>query len=172
MNYFTAEKYVALQRFDRASMNAADAEWDRAVSDYATHLDSIRPELPESVRQLLEGHYLHDADVLSAARQGANFTVLLQLDSPPHELLTITYALTAPPQIIPDAIPPEHASPGMQWLFDELAIDSADGERQFEHSILFSKGWGIHLNFHDVTLYISQPVHPVRRLPLEHVRDR
>jgi hypothetical protein len=60
MNYFTRERYLALQERGDA-MDAADAAWAEAVAGYEAYLQTIRPELPESVRELLDGFYLHDA---------------------------------------------------------------------------------------------------------------
>src|SRR5206468_4056134 len=97
MKYFTPEKYVALQNFDAAAMDAADAAWDDGVARYETYLQSVQAELPEAVRKILDGFYLHDADVLSMGRQGETFTIVLQLDPPPRELLTLNYLLDGEP---------------------------------------------------------------------------
>ena len=50
--------------------------------------------MPESVRELVDGFFLHDARVLSMGRRGDTFVISLQLDVPPNELLTVTYTLT------------------------------------------------------------------------------
>ena len=68
-------------------MDAADTAWEEAVERYEAYLQTIRPDLPASVRQLLDGFYLHDANVLSMGRQGNTFIIVLQLDVPPHDLL-------------------------------------------------------------------------------------
>ncbi|HYT92250.1 MAG TPA: DUF4085 family protein, partial [Gemmataceae bacterium] len=99
MNYFTRERYLALQNFDDDAMSAADADWESAVERYESYLQSIRPQLPESVRQLLDGFYLHDARVLSMGQRGETFVISLQLDPPPHELLTLTYTLAGQPEV-------------------------------------------------------------------------
>ena len=57
-------------------------------------MQSIRAEMPESVRELVDGFFLHDARVLSMGRRGDTFVISLQLDVPPNELLTVTYTLT------------------------------------------------------------------------------
>jgi hypothetical protein len=70
MNYFTRERYLALQETGDDAQDATDAAWDEAVERYDAYLQTIRPEMPESVRALLDGFYLHDARVLSMG-QGA-----------------------------------------------------------------------------------------------------
>src|SRR5437867_2595971 len=121
MKYFTPERYVALQDFSSdVAMDAADAIWEGAVDQYEAHLQALRPRLPTSLRQLLDGYYLHDADVLSMGRPGNDFVIALQLDTPPNDLLTISYVLTAEPVIDADALPPAHRSPRPLWLYDEL----------------------------------------------------
>src|SRR5260221_14267072 len=98
MKYFTQQRSQALQNFDSAAMAAADADWEKAVEQYDAHLQSIRAELPDTVRQLLDGFYYHDARVLSMGRRDGVFQMTLQLDVPPNELVTLTYALTGPPE--------------------------------------------------------------------------
>src|SRR2546425_205869 len=107
MKYFTPELCSSLQNFDEAAMNAADAAWEDAVQRYDSYLHVIRPELAESVRQLLDGFYLHDANVLSMGQRGDDFVVVLQLDVPPHDVLTISYNLESPPRITQGVLPAE-----------------------------------------------------------------
>lgn len=49
MNYFTRERYLAFQDFDSPTMDAADADWEDATDRYEAYLQTIRPDLPESV---------------------------------------------------------------------------------------------------------------------------
>ena len=50
MNYFTHQRYLALQDLEEAAMEAADANWEDAVNAYDDYLQTIRPELPECVK--------------------------------------------------------------------------------------------------------------------------
>lgn len=163
MKYLTPDLYIRLQDREPEAMDAADAAWADAVQRYDGYLQSILPELPSAVRQLLEGYYLHDAEVLSAGRQGDSFVILLQLDVPPNDLLSLAYTLTAEPPIDRSALPAEYRSPRMAWQYDELEV-CGDGEaRHYRHTILFSNGWEILVPFRDVRLATVQPIYPCPR---------
>lgn len=163
MKYFTPELYIRLQERNPDAMDAADAAWDDAAQRYDNYLQTILPRLPPAVRQLLDGYYLHDAEVLSAGRQGDAFVILLQLDVPPNDLLSLTYTLTAEPQIDRLALPAEHRSPRMTWQYEELEVCGSGETRHYRHAILFSNGWEIQLPFRDVRLATVQPIYPCPR---------
>jgi hypothetical protein len=157
MKYFTPERYLALQDFSsEESMDTAEAAWDEQAERYDAYLDTIKPTLPENVRRLLEGYYLHDASVLSMARREDRFDITLQLDVPPQELLTISYALAGEPALDEKAF----TLPGSRrplWLYEELeAVGSG-----YRHSILFSNGWTLDIPFRDVSLTTGAAVFPV-----------
>lgn len=165
MNYFTRERYLALQERGDDAMDAADAAWDEAVECYEAYLQTIRPEMPESVRELLDGFALHDARVLSMGRRGDAFVISLQLDVPPNELLTITYTLAAAPEIKRELFPWVAAGARPAWLYEEIEM-VREGERSyFVHSILFSNGWEARLPFREVHLATAYPTFPVPRAP-------
>src|SRR5271168_4984830 len=100
MKYFTKdliERYGCMD--NEAVFLAADAEWEAALERYAAYLQTIRPDMPESVRRLDEDFCLHDARVLSMGQRGDTFVISLQLDTPAKELLTITYTIAGSPEI-------------------------------------------------------------------------
>lgn len=163
MKYFTPDRYIRLQDREPAAMDAADTAWSDAAERYDSYLQMIVPELPPAVRQLLEGYYLHDAEVLSAGRQGDTFVFLLQLDVPPNDLLSITYTLTAEPRIDRSALPAEHCSSRMTWQYEELEVCGQGEGRHYQHAILFSNGWEIQVPFRDVRLATVQPIYPCPR---------
>jgi hypothetical protein len=165
MNYFTRERYLALQDRGDDAMDAADADWAEAAARYEAYLQTIRPEIPESVRELLDGFSLHDARVLSMGRRGGTFVISLQLDVPPNELLTITYELAGGPEIKQDLFPWAGAAPAPSWLYEEIEL-VRDGDRpHFVHSVLFSNGWEVRLPFRRVTLATAYPTFPYPRTP-------
>jgi hypothetical protein len=167
MNYFTPERYLALQDFtSEEAQNAADAAWEDAVDAYEASLATIRPRLSPSVRELLEGHFLHDAEVLSIGQQEGHFVVVLQLDTPPHDLLTICYELLDEPAIDREALPAAQRSPRPRWLCDELELVDEGGAISCRHSILLSNGWELRLRFRDVRLTLAQSVYPSQAIPL------
>jgi hypothetical protein len=161
MKYFTPARHLALQDCSSPeAMNAADADWEAAVDQYEAYLDTIKPSLPDDVRQLLEGYYLHDSAVVSMARHDARFDVTLQLVPPPHELLTISYELTAEPTLDEKAF----ASAGgvsPLWFYEELSAVSGG----FQHSILLSNGWELTVPFRDVKLTVSTAIFPIPTRP-------
>lgn len=160
MKYFTPDLYVHLQDQDDAAMDAADAAWEAASQRYDAYLQTILPDLPASVRQLLDGYCLHDAEVLSAGRQGDAFVILLRLDVPPNDWLSITYMLTEAPVIDRSVFPTEHRTSYMGWLYEELEVRDTVDRNHYLHSILFSNGWEIQVPFRDVRLATVQPVYP------------
>jgi hypothetical protein len=171
MNYFTRQRYLALQDRDPGATDAADAAWDEAAGRYEAYLQTIRPDLPESVRQLLDGFYLHDARVLSMGQRGDTFVISLQLDVPPHELLTITYTLTAAPEIEQDLFPWATPAAAPRWLYEEIELVRDGGRNHFVHSVLFSNGWEVRLPFRDVQMATAYPTfpYPGPRKPLTRV---
>jgi len=163
MNYFTRERYLALQERGDEAMDAADAAWAEAAERYDAYLPSIRPEMPEPVRELVDGFYLHDARLLSMGRRGDTFVISLQLDAPPNELLTITYGLAGAPEIKQDLFPWATSAAAPAWLYEEIEL-VRDGERQhFVHSILFSNGWEVRLPFRQVQVSTAYPTFPYPR---------
>jgi hypothetical protein len=77
MKYFTRERYQAFQNFDDAAMDVADADWEDTIDRYEAYVQTIRPDMPESVRQLEESFYFHDARVLSMGRRDDTFVISL-----------------------------------------------------------------------------------------------
>ena|SRR5690348_17256268 len=165
MNYFTRDRYLALQDRGDDAMDAADAAWDEAVARYDAYLQTIRAEMPEAVRELLDGFYLHDARVLSMGRRGDTFVISLQLDAPPNELLTITYHLAGTPEISQELFPWATATATPEWLHEELELIREGGQSHYVHSILFSNGWEVRLPFREVDLATAYPTFPYPRTP-------
>jgi hypothetical protein len=160
MKYFTRERYLALQNFQDDAMDAADADWEAAMAAYEKQLQSTRPEMHESVRQLLDGFYLHDARVLSMGQRGDAFVISLQLDVPPHDLLTITYTLVGPPEVHQQAFSWVKNPYVADWLYDEVELIDDGQRKHFVHSVLFSNGWELKLSFRDVQTTTAFPLMP------------
>ena len=163
MNYFTRQRYLALQERGDDAMDAADAAWEEAVQHYDAYAQNIRPEMPESVRELLDGFFLHDARVLSMGRRSDTFVISVQLDVPPNELLTITYTPAGAPEIKQEPFP--WAAPGAtpSWLYEEIELIREGDQSYFAHSILFSNGWEARLPFREVRLTTAYPTFPLPR---------
>jgi hypothetical protein len=161
MKYFTPERYLAFGDFDNTAMDAADADWENAIDRYEAYLQTIRPDMPEPVRQLEDGFCFHDARVLSMGRRDETFLISLQLDTPPNELVTITYTLAGAPVISKEPFADGKDTPFPWWLYEEIEqVGTGDG-KHFVYSILFSNGWEITLAFRDVQVSLAEPVYPL-----------
>ena len=163
MKYFTPSLYGRMQAIVEDEVEAAHAEWERAVDRYERRLSKIRPTLPKPLRYLLEDLYLHDANVLSLARNGDKFVIVLELEVPPKNLVVITYTLAGKPVIDFAALPPEHCTTHPLWMYDEVNVSQ---KRLYSHEILFSNGWHVRLRFRAVEVVVAhrlqQPEAPVR----------
>jgi hypothetical protein len=161
MKYFTPELYVRGQSDDETIQGEVDLLWEEAVESYEQALQKIRPLLPERIRYFLDELLLHDAVVLSLARQQDRLIMVLQKDIPPKDIVTLTYTLVAEPVINTAALPEQHRSNVMGFMYDEFDLIQ-DGELPlYTQSILFSNGWEIQLRFSDVQVSRAQSVYPV-----------
>lgn len=155
MKFFTLELMERLASLDDAVADAADAEWEDAVTRHEEQLQAIRPHLPPSLCYLWDNFYLHDADVLSLGRQGQTFVIVLRLEVPPRELLILNYQLAEEPLINPEALPLEGRGSPVQWMYDELGL-LPDQTEVSTHTILFSNGWEVQLRLRDVQVIAAQ----------------
>ena len=160
MKYFTRDRYLGLQTSNDDAMDAADAAWQAAVAAYDTRLQGLRAILPEGVLGLLEDYYFPGARVLSLGQRGEFFVVTLQLDVPPHDLLTITYALSGPPAVKRDNFAWVTKGHAMSWLCDEIEMVGDETRPHFVHSILLSSGWEIDVPFHSVQTTTATAILP------------
>jgi hypothetical protein len=164
MKYFTPERYVALQDFScDEAMDAADAAWDEAARGYDAYLQQVLPGLTPSVRQFVEGYYLHDAAVLSMGREGLDFVMELQDDAPPNGLLLVRFTLAGEPTIDREALPAEFRSPRPRWLHEEIELAGEGPASHCRLSILLDNGWEITLPIRDVQIQALGALFPVPR---------
>ncbi len=151
MKYFTPDLIARGQSDDSRVLNEVEALWDERCEHYNAHLESIRDELCPGLRHIEDNYYLHDAKVRGMGCRDGMFVVVLQLDTPPHSLLTFAYELVEPPRIDPQCFPEAARSRGelVEWQYDE--IEKAAGEpTTWRQSILLSNGWEVAVHFRDV----------------------
>jgi hypothetical protein len=153
MRYFTPELIARLNCSDPAEADAADAEWDRRQEEYEAELAHIEPTLPEHLRAFNE-LLLHDAGVLSLARQGEQLILVLHKDIPPRDLVIITYTLAGEPDFDMEALPVGMRSPMMNFDYDEFGVEKG----VYTQSMLFSNGWEVRLRFRDVRFVVAEPL--------------
>lgn len=161
MNYFTPELIVAYGSDEPATWKEAEARWDGACARYDTYLASIRDDFPPGLRSLEDNYRLHDAAIRGMGLRDGQFVIMLQLDMPPHSLVTCTYSLVDEPVIAQDVLPAEYRSTGAQveWQYDE--IEKVDGQPPtWRQSILLSNGWEVALHFRAVRVEEIQALLP------------
>ncbi len=161
MKLFTSELYVRGQSQDDANRDEVDRLWEDANRQYEQRLQQIRPQLPTHIQSFLDELLLHDADVWSLARHGDQLIMVLRKDIPPRDVVILTYTLVAEPAINTAAIPPEHCSRVMQFLYDEFDLVEDDGKKLYVQSILFSNGWEVQIKFRDVKVERADAIFPV-----------
>ncbi len=147
MKYFTPELLHLLGSPNEDVATNAHQALERAAEAYQSQLQTIRADLPQSLRQLLEQHYLHDARVLLAGEtdSGNGFILWLRLDTPPHEELILNYRMVRKPEVT-QHLELAEASPLIEWLHDEVEVlRSPPG--LVRQSVLLSNGWEIGLFF-------------------------
>jgi hypothetical protein len=130
VKYFTPELIAMGQTDDEGALARQEQLWEEAGERYVAYLDTVRPQFPPGLRRIDEHYYLHDASVRGMGRGDHSFVVMLQLDTPPHSLLTFTYDLVAEPVIRTGVLPGSSHQSGQQvdWLHDE--IEMVPGSRQ------------------------------------------
>jgi hypothetical protein len=160
MKYFTPDLVIRFGSDDDQVANAAAAEWEEVVGRYEQRLQQILSEMPRHLREFAESLLLHDADVWSLARQDGRLLMVLCKDIAPRDVVLLTYQLVAEPIIDKAALPPEHCSSVMQFLYDEIDLSKESGQRIYTQSILFSNGWEVQLQFTDVRVELAEPVYP------------
>lgn len=163
MNYFTPDLILRGQSQDPQVVDDVERLWDNACERYRAHLDSIRSKMPSGLRHIEDHYYLHDAKIHGMGKKDRSFLIVLQLDTPPHSLLTLTYDLLRDPVVKQTALPLEYSSlPGSTaWEYDELDQDGKD-PAAWHQVILLSNGWEVCLTFSNVAVQEVQSLFPVQ----------
>jgi hypothetical protein len=173
MKHFTPERYARLGNLiSESAFLAAQDDWERAIALYKEQLRRIQHHLPASLQRMLESVYLHDAKVLDMWQgQVSRFTITLQPESTPEQLVVLAYSLTEPPLIERTVLPDALCSDAITWLYDELDVEkgkkqqTTDRRPAIVHDILLSNGWEIRLRFRDVA--VTRPIAVIPSLATE-----
>lgn len=164
MKYFTRELIEMGQAHDDAILHHQAELWDEACVRYFSQLDALKNAMPAGLRQRVDNYYLHDAVIRGMGQRGHSFIIMLQLDTPPESLLTLTYELVQDPVIDRAALAPEHCSTSsiVDWQYDET--EQIAGEpATWAQTILFGNGWEVRLHFRDMRVEEAQALIPTPR---------
>ena len=156
MTYFTPELFIRLQSDQEEVLEAAEIDWEEASTRYRTRLSQVRDELPDSVRELVEGHFLHDAEILGIGAEEDRFVIAVRTREPEDELLVLVYELIEPATIAREVLPESLRSDTMHWLHDEIEVRA--NEMEFNHKIMFSNGWLVDLRFRSLEVVSTKPL--------------
>jgi hypothetical protein len=164
MKYFTPDLLCRYGGDQPAVYQPAMEEWDQACKRYGSYIALIKGQMTPGLRQIEENYALHDAKVRAMGKQGLSFVITVQLDAPPHALVTFTLDLVDDPLVHEGVLPTEMRSTGpvVEWQYDELELLPGQPS-SWSWSILFSNGWEVELHFRDVHVQELQALIPEPR---------
>lgn len=149
MKYFTPELFARFQSTDDEVADRADADWEKATRDYNRRWNKIKHLFPDAVRRFDASDVrVHDADILSVARQGTKLILIAQEEPPCRRLMILTFVLEGEPLI-------EGDPRGTCWLYEEFDVDRA---KRLSFEALLSNNVHIKVRFRDFRFTIAQPV--------------
>ena len=186
MKFFTPDLLERFGSEDDMIASKAQRELEARSQEYLRQLREIGEKLPQRLRELFEQFYIHDSRVIShssfgnsaprelahtmlselthEAKQSAqegrmpSFWILLQLDTPPREILVLQYRSVLIEEAHLHQSLQDEESPDLEWLYDEVESISTDRENEFRHSILFTKGLELRLRFKDFDFATLKPI--------------
>ncbi len=153
MNYFTPDLLVRFGSENDQVADAASDEWEQLSKRYADHLRAISAGLPEAARALIDRFPLHDARVLEIGwdDKSSRLFIVLRLEEGPEQGVQIEYHLTAGPAVYEHGELYEEEAP-LEWLYDELDVLEGTNPPVYTHSILFTKGLELQVEFTGLAL--------------------
>jgi hypothetical protein len=158
MNYFTPDLIQRGNSLDDDVADAASEEWEKAIRRYQRRWDKIKAAFPEEVRRFDdEAVCLHDAYVLSIARQGETLVMVLQAGPPSRNAVVLTFTLLDDPEIetvLPDR--PQHGP--VLWMYEEFDLDR---RKRCTFEVLLTNGWSVKVRFRDFHFLVAERLFPV-----------
>jgi len=186
MKFFTPDLLNGFGSEDGKIALGAHQELESHSAEYLRQLREIEEKLPQRLRALLEQFYLHDSRVISHSSFGIcepgepghselwelthrakryaedgrlqSFWIVLQLDTPPREILVLQYrSVLVEGAHLHQALGDEDC-PDLEWLYDEVELIPTGRDNEFRHSILFTKGLELRLRFKDFDFATLKPI--------------
>lgn len=184
MKFFTPDLLGRFGSKEDEVALAAQETLEKRSEEYLEHLKTIQGQLPERLRELLERFYLHDARLLSsvfpmlpdlpftihwAERMELDFVVkergpwpslflAIQVDTPPKEVLVLHYRSVVILEVNHNRPWQEERLPFLEWQHDEVDVVSEKAMTYTLHSILFSNGIELRLQFNDFDFATMKPL--------------
>jgi hypothetical protein len=160
MNYFTPELVLRGNSADAAVVEGVEQDWERAIQSYRRRLAKIKAAFPEGWQRFRKDRVrLHDAQLLSMARQGSTLVFVLQQEPPLHNIVVLIFTLDSEPEIDPTALPGRQHRTFITWMYEEFDVDR-HGKCCFE--VLLSNGWAEKLRFRDFSYLMGRAILPIQ----------
>jgi hypothetical protein len=187
MKFFTPDLIERFGSDDDRIAPAAQTELEQSSEAYSRRLSEVASELPQRFQELLDRYYLHDARVIDhsflgngisgplggpassasitgwksaerALRRLISFWMVLELDTPPRELLALQYRSVLIEGVDIHQALREDECPYLEWQYDEVELINSGRAQDFRHSILFTKGLELRLRFKDFDFTTLKPI--------------
>lgn len=186
MKYYTPELLERFASDDEQIALAAQDELEHQAEQYAQHVKSVVVKLPPRFRELQERFYLHDArllrpsfpwlpakngptnsdklreiieDMHASTRADAERSLMLplELDAPPKGIVVLHYRGVRLENMSLNTRR-QSRSPDLLWRHDEIELVRAGKIVEFLHSILFSDGLELRIQFADFDFATLKPL--------------
>jgi len=155
MKYFTPELHTRTSSLDDGQADAAHEEWEKAVKRYEKRLAKIRPAFTSGLKKLTGELRLHDAQLLFFGQREDRCILVFRPEQSPKTMVWLEYAMAAEPVIETDVLPQDLQTNGCFFLYDEIDLMLRNGQRIFSHTILFTNGLHVRLNFRDIKIHAA-----------------
>jgi len=156
MKYFTPELLNRFGSDDEDVSAAAHDEWDRAIARYKRRMARIKTAFPAEVQRFEQEHIcLHDAEVLSIARQEERFVMVMHMEPPSQNLVILTFTLDGVPEIETEVFPGPTTTGRVFWLYEEFHLDR---RKRCWFEVQLSNGCVIRLAFRDFQSLVAETV--------------
>jgi len=170
MKYFTPELYLRGNSPDDTAVDGVEEAWERAIQRYRRRLAKIRAAFPEGWQRFRDDQVcLHDAQLLSLARQGSTVVFVLQQEAPLHNVVLLHFTLDGEPDIDPAALSGRQDRTFVTWMYEEFDLDR-QGRCCFE--VLLSNGWAVKLRFRDFHYLVGRALLPIENGRAAHAASK
>ena len=187
MKFFTPDLISRFGSDDADTALAAQGELERRANEYLQSVGEVERKLPERFRELFSRYYLHDVRVMdnsfaasgnglpledlamgvcasswrpadSAKDRLASFCIVLELDTPPRDVIVLQYRSVHLEKGIHHPSLRGDECPCLEWQYDEIELADGTGSNECRHSILFTNGFELRLRFEDFDFATLKPI--------------